>query len=265
MSRELYKVDENHSVLNINIQEIQVTPGTIVFNEFEQLKEQALQLAANIETVEVNEENIQVSKKLLAAVNKRVKEMEEKRISIKKEILQPYETFESMVKEIVSIVKNADNKVREQIHELEEIEREEKRNAIHDIYNKRIQHYFFGETFTFEDFLKPQHLNKSVSMKSIETDMVTWLEKIEADILVINGLPNSEEVLTEYYDTKDLGTALRIINDRNERKQQVSQLVKPQVSKKTYTITLENEKDFILSQLLLQQNNIKFTVEKVEN
>ena len=52
---------------------------------------QAVIYQNQIKAVEVNEENIKESKKLLAAVNKRLKELEDKRISVKKMMLEPYQ------------------------------------------------------------------------------------------------------------------------------------------------------------------------------
>lgn len=256
-----------NELLNVNIEQIIVRPGIVEFNEYETLKEQASLLAEQIQQVEVTEENIQHSKKLLAAVNKRVKEMEDKRISIKKEILYPYNAFESQVKEIVTIVKGADNFVRSQVKELEEQEREAKKSTIAEIFGKRIKQYSFGEMFTFENFLKPTHLNKSTSMKSIETDMVTWLEKIDADLKVIRSLPNSENVLAEYYDTKDLTVAINIVNDREERKQQMAQMVKPvkkEVSN-SFNITVYDKKDLDMLEMFMQLQSIKYKIEKVGN
>lgn len=256
-----------NDILTIDLKQIDVQPGKIAFPMYEELKESALQLAENIQSVEVTEENIKVSKQLLASVNKRVKEMEDERISIKKKILAPYESFELLVKEIVTIVKNADAVVREQIRDLEEIEREVKRNEIQDIFEKRIKHYSFGEMFGFEDFLKPQHLNKSVSMKSIETDMVSWLEKIDADLMAMKSLPNADEVLTEYFDTKDLSVAIRIVNERNERKQNLYKQIPPSkyAKRPEYIITLNDDKDLLALELFMKANEIQYKLEKVEN
>lgn len=254
-----------NELITIDLNQIVVNPGTIIFNEFDSLKAQAIDLAERIEQVEVNEDTVQFSKKMLAAVNKRLKEMEDKRISIKKEILTPYILFESQVKEIVNIVKNADNLVRDQVRELEEIEREEKRSKIAATFAKRVKQYVFQDVFRFDDFIKPNHLNKSTSINSIETDMVTWLEKLDADLKVINSLPNSEEVLTEYHDTKDLSVALTIVNDRNERKKQVEKLVKPSGKSviQSFVITLSDEKDMKLVTMFMDHNNIKYKSEKV--
>ena len=247
----------------LNIGEIQVVPGIIVFNEYENLKQQALELAYNIERVEVNDENIKVSKKMLAAVNKRIKEMEDRRIAIKKEILQPYHDFESCVKEIVSIVKDAENIVRDQVREMDEKERNEKREAIREIFEKRINHYYFGELFGFDDFIKPQHLNKSTSINTVEKEMVDWLEKKDVDLKVIESLPNVSEVLTEYLNTKDISLAISIVNDREQAKKIISKAMNKQ-RETGYLITLNDEKDFKLVEMFMISNNIKFKLEKVE-
>lgn len=253
--------------LLFNIEQIVVKPGLITFNEFESLKEQALELAENINQVEVSDENIQTSKKLLAAVNKKVKELEDKRISIKKEILSPYDQFESQVKEIVTIVKNADETVRTQVRTIEERERFEKQSLIETIFNKRIAHYSFSNIFGFNDFVTSKHLNKSTSIKSIETEMVEWLQKKDVDLKVIHSLPNAEEVLAEYQDTKDVSIALNIVNDREERKKQLAQY-KPKPAAKvsqSFIITLDDEKDFKLVEMFMQANQIKYKSEKVGN
>lgn len=255
-----------NDLLTMNIPQIQVEPGLIQFEAYESIKQQALELAANIENVEVTDENIKVSKKLLATVNKRVKEMEDHRIAIKKEILQPYNHFENQIKEIVSIVKDADNIVRDQIRELEEKERDEKRSLVEALFEKRIKHYSFGDVFTFEKFIKPVHLNKSVSMKIIEHEMVGWLEKIDEDLKAINSLPNSDAILTEYYDTKDVGVAIRIVNEREQLKQKMKQTVEPvkKAVSNAYNITLSSDTDLMVVEMFMQLKNIKYTIEKVE-
>lgn len=250
--------------LAFNIQNIIVTPGHVIFNEFDSLKEQASRLADMISEVAVTEENIQVSKKMLAAVNSKVKEMESRRISIKKEMLQPYDSFEKQVKEIVNIVKTADNLVRDQLRTLEERERDEKQDKVAEIFGKRIGQYeLFHDMFGFEDFIKPQHLNKSTSMKSVELDMVKWLEKKDSDFKVILALPNGNDVLSEYLDTKDLAVAINIVNDRETRKKEVI-AKKPTNSIVTkYIITIDSEKDFRLLELFMKSNEIQYKSEKV--
>lgn len=256
MTTELMFFDNN---------QVLVRKGIVEFNGFEKLKQEAVQLSELISQVEVTEETVRTSKKMLAAVNGRIKEMEDRRITIKKEMLEPYNLFEKQVKEIVSIVKEADTIVRNQVKSLEERERDQKREAIVEIFEKRIKQYSFSDLFTFDSFISSKHLNKSTSMKSVEMEMVQWLEKIEADIKVIQSLPNAQDVLAEYADTKDVTVALTIVNEREERKKRVEQ-VKPVVNQsinQLFIITLDDEKDLKLVEMFMNQNNIKYKSEKV--
>ena len=123
-----------HELLQVDAEAIELVQGSIVFNDYERIKKEAEALAEEIKTVEVNEENVKASKKLLAVVNKRLKELEDTRIGIKKSMLEPYQLFEEQVKEIVTIVKEADAEVREQVKLLEEFDRIEKEEVIKDLF-----------------------------------------------------------------------------------------------------------------------------------
>lgn len=251
-------------LISFDTKQIKVRPGDVEFNGFEKLKEEALHLSEQIAEVEVTNENVKVSKKMLAAVNNRVKEIESKRISIKKELLEPYTFFESQVKEIVQIVKDADNTVRQQVRHLEELERNEKEAKITDLFYKRLKQYpNLIEVFKADDFIDSKHLNKSTSLKSVETGMVTWLEKKDSDLTVIKSIPNSHDVLMEYLDTKDLAIAMNIVNQREEKLQELEKKVTPvkQYEQKQYIITLSDEKDYRLVKLFMQQNNIDYNLQ----
>lgn len=253
-----------NELMTIDTSQIIVRSGVIQFDDYERIRKEALDLAEQIEQVEVTEENTQVSKKMIAAVNRRVKELEAERIRIKKEMLRPYEDFEAQVKDIVSIVKDAENLVRDQVREMEEKERDEKRKTIEGIFNKRIKQYSFKDTFTFEQFLKSKHLNKSMSLTSVESEMVDWLEGIETDLTAIKALPNSEEVFAEYLITKDLSMAIRIVNEREERKKQAEAVVKPVKTTVEYEYQFTvSEKNALALEMFLQLKEIEYKMIKV--
>lgn len=255
----------SNNLINFNSNQIKVRPGDVEFNGFKKLKQEALQLSEQINQVEVTDENVKASKKMLAAVNNRVKEIESKRIAVKKELLEPYTIFESQVKEVVSIVKDADSTVRHQVRELEELERSEKESSITDLFHKRMQQYpNLVEVYEADDFIDSKHLNKSTSMKSVETDMVTWLEKKDSDLTVIKSLPNSHDVLMEYLDTIDLSVAMNIVNQRDERMKELETKVTPtkEYGQKEWIITISDEKDYKLVEMFMKQNNIDYNLQK---
>jgi len=245
-----------------NTSNITVKQGQIQFNGFKSLKEEAINLSEEISMVHVTDDNVQISKKILATVNKRVKELEDKRIDIKKEMLEPYTEFEQQVKEIVTIVKNADGIVRSQVKQLEEIERDTKQAKIEELFNKRIVQYDFDDVFKFDDFITPKHLNKSITSKSVETEMVAWLEKKDADLKVIKSLPNTHDILMEYLDTKDLSVAINIVNERNARMDHLEKVVEPtKQAGQGYLITLSDSKDLKMVEMFMDQNHINYDLQ----
>ncbi|EPD2937591.1 DUF1351 domain-containing protein [Listeria monocytogenes] len=248
-----------------NIESPVVTQGSILFPAYKKIKSDSLLLAQQIENIEVTEENVKQSKKLLAAVNKEVKNLESERILIKKEMLEPYNEFEKQVKEIVSIVKTADEMVRQQVTQIEEEEREDKKLVLKRLFEKRIRMYDFKTYFTFDDFIENRHLNKSLSINKIESEMVKWLTKIETELKVIETMPYADEIIAEYKETKDLAVSAQIVSDRHKAQEVIKEAkndIKDNQLHSKITFTLFDEKDVKLVEMFMQQNKIKF--EKVE-
>ncbi|EGP8643453.1 DUF1351 domain-containing protein [Listeria monocytogenes] len=249
----------------IRIESPVVTQGSILFPAYKKIKSDSLLLAQQIENIEVTEENVKQSKKLLAAVNKEVKNLESERISIKKEMLEPYSEFEKQVKEIVSIVKTADEMVRQQVTQMEEEEREDKKLVLKRMFEKRIRMYDFKTYFTFDDFLENRHLNKSLSINKIESEMVEWLTKIETELKIIETMPYPDEIIAEYKETKDLAVSAQIVSDRHKAQEVIKEAkndIKDEQLHTKITFTLFDEKDVKLVEMFMRQNKIKF--EKVE-
>lgn len=242
---------------------ITTTQGSVVFEEYDELLSQAQNLAEHVKDVEVNETNIKEAKDLMAQMNKRVKEIEDARKDVKKTILQPYTNFESQVKTIKQIIDEAVNHVRKQERELVEKEREDKKKAIAQIFDKRIQHYDFEKLLGFADFIKPQHLNKSYSMTKVEKDLVDWLEKNKRNIDIIRQSDDYEDLIIAYQDTQDLSMSFEIVNKRKEREKKLSELeTKREEVKSHHVFTIEDDKDAQIVKLLLEQNNIEFKYKK---
>jgi hypothetical protein len=254
--------------IKLDVDQIVITPGSIVFNEYKAIKNQAQKLADQIVKVEVNDENLKQSKKLLAAVNKRLTELEDKRKSVKKAMLEPYEVFEDQVKEIVGIVKEADAEVRKQVKDLEEAERQEKEDRLKQIFNERIKFYDFSKLVQFNDFLKPEYLNKSKSINSIEEEMVQFLEKIETDIKVMNTMEKAERIVSAYFSTFDVVQAIDQINKEDERTKEIeaSGAIKKSPAEKiafVLSVQVYNQKELKFLEMLLKENGFKFHIDKV--
>jgi Protein of unknown function (DUF1351) len=263
MENELMKENQMENV----IQQIKVIKGNVVFGAYRELKRQATDLAEQIANLEVTEDNVKISKKLLAEVNKRVNTLEDKRKEIKNTMLEPYKVFEDQVKEIVGIVKDADAIVRNQVKAMEEKEREAKEKMLWDLWHKRIKQYSFQQIVPFLDFAQARHLNKTVSIDAVEKEMVQFLEKVDADLKVINQLNDVQDHVNAYLNTYDLGQAMIIVKQEKERKEQITKAMKkaPASEKIGWLVSIQihNEKELKLLEMILQENDFEYTTEKV--
>jgi hypothetical protein len=251
--------------LMLNLESIQIVQGSIIFPEYQRIKDMALQLAEVMAAHEVNDETLKTSKKILAAVNKRCKELDAERIRIKKLMLEPYQEFEYQVKDILGIVKQADETVRLQVKDLEEAERLKKEVEIWDIWDKRIKQYKLGDLIPFTDFIKPKHLNKSTSIEAAEKDMVDFLEQTERDIKVMQKLPDLSAHVSAYIGTYDLAQAMDHVMREKERRQQIeaSQAQQKNVQAlKQYRYIVWGEKDAALLEMFMQKNKINYEMEQ---
>ena len=249
---ELVKVDDVR---------VDFTTGSISFDGYEELLSQAKEIAKHLESIEVTADNIKENKKILAKVNKSIKELNDRRIAIKKEINKPYEEFAEKIKEIEKVVKSADEIVRFQVRELEEREREDKEKKLEEIWNKRIGQYDYAKLFKFSDFLENRHLNKTSTMKSVEGEMVNFLEKAERDIALLTDYENGKSLINSYLECKDFASVLEMDKREKERlaeQEKVLEKVESKEKEKIYVFTIKDGKDAKLAEMLLRDNNIKF-------
>ncbi len=215
IKKEVKKMNE------LQRQDISYTVPSLVFNNYQDILDQATELSQWLETIDITEDNISEGKKLLTKINKSVKAMNDERIRIKKELLAPYEIFAGQIKEIESIVKTADERLRMQVRELEEQQREEKKKAIKELWDLRVKNYKAVEFFEFEDFITEQHLNKTVTLKKVEQEMIEFLEKIEREVDTLNNMTDSTDLIIEYKTCKDMAIAIQNVEKRKEAKESV--------------------------------------------
>lgn len=234
---------------------VSFSSAPVLFVGYEEIKAQAQMVADYINSVEVTPENIQDVKKDLASARKITTELDTRRKAIKKEILHDYTIFEEQIKEIKAIVDDADSVLRDKVRVLEEADRQKKKEQIREIWDKRFGQYELAQYGQYFDvWLRPVHLNKTASMKSIEADMVEWLESHEKDMDTLSGM--DDEYLVEYLGCLDLAEAIQNVNFRNEIRSSLN-TEDPDEDKATFIII--GKKNIKLAEMLLTENEIEFT------
>lgn len=242
--------------------EIQLKENKIELLGYEQLVKQLDQLGEYLLSIEVTQDNIKENKKLVARVRKACDQLNKERVAFKKSYLEPLTTLEEQVKAIDKKAAEYEAVVRTQIREIEEQEREDKKNEIKEIFSKRSRTYGNSELYPFEDFLEQKYLNKSYSMTKVENEMINWFESRENDINALisysESIPQDKEtVITQYLLLQDVAATISHFTAENTKKEQVKKAVedKPKKVKKptpktTFLIRFNEDDKERVTQLL---------------
>lgn len=244
-----------------NKNDITCTIAKVEFPTFEVYLKEAQDIADYVSSMEVTEENLKSVKETLADARKVTDRLNRVRIDTRSYILTEYESFAQQIKDLTDVVSSAEAEVRKKVKELDDKEREEKKRALYLIWNDRLITYpetsgFLGKD-GFEKWLKPQHLNKSKSLKSSEKEMVEWLEKTENDILAADAL--GEEYLTEYLTTLDFSKSVANVDRNHEIMRKIREVQDDDEDREEIaTFIVSGKKDILLVETLLKANEISY-------
>lgn len=157
---------------------------------FEELKKEITEKAEMYGSLVYTDENIKEAKADRAKLNKFTKVLEDKRKDVKKMMLEPYTQFESQVKELVSIIGEANDNIASQVKAYTEKLREEKREKVKEIYDKAMSvegAEGIAEILTFDRVFKESFLNSSTTFKSIVNEIEDLRDRVRHDLEVINA------------------------------------------------------------------------------
>lgn len=157
---------------------------------FEELKKEITEKAEMYGSLVYTDENIKEAKADRAKLNKFIKVLEDKRKDVKKMMLEPYTQFESQVKELVSIIGEANDNIASQVKAYTEKLREEKREKVKEIYDKAMSvegAESIAEILTFDRVFKESFLNSSTTFKSIVNEIEDLRDRVRHDLEVINA------------------------------------------------------------------------------
>ena len=206
-------------------------PEVIEFN-FDELKQELQNKMERYQGLIYTDEQVGDAKKELAALRKFVSALSDERIRIKKQCLQPYESFEAKIKELSAIVNEPISLIDRQVKEFEEREKEKKMQLIEEYWN--------GCTLPINinlgQIFNEKWLNASVKMPAIQKEITAKLEQIEKDLAVIENLPSfAFEAKEAYMNTLDLGKAVSEANRLREMAERKAAWEAEQEQKKAET------------------------------
>lgn len=188
-------------------------PETISFN-FEELKNELAEKTQAYTKIVYTEDNIKAAKEDRADLNRLKKALNDERIRRQKEYLAPFEAFKKQIDEIISIIDKPVQAIDTQIKAYEQIKQDEKRLKIEEMF----------KDMDFPDFVKldekifnPKWLNSTVSMGTIELELMGKRGEIRKNCQTLAGLPTySHEAVIYYQRTLDVTGALAKVRELTE-------------------------------------------------
>lgn len=243
--------------MELKVEEIKAL-APIQFN-YEDIKKWITEKAKEYKSMVYTEETITNAKSDRATLNKVAKALNDEKIRIKKEVLKPFEDFESKCKELQGIITDVSNSIDIQVKAFETKEQEEKKKQIEDLFNTYIGD--FKELIIFEQIFNQRWLNKTYTIKKIEDEIKHLIAKTTTDLKVIDAQIQDESInksVKNYYfnnitDPSILGNSLQEGMKIDENNKKLEQL------RNTQKVTSEEQN--------IKENSEKITniVSKTEN
>lgn len=195
--------------------------GEIIFNNFDEIKRNLAEKMSEYKGAIFTDESIPIAKKEVASLRKLAKEVDGRRKEVKAAYMQPYNDFESKVKEITGLINEPITLIDEQVKDFEERRKQEKRNEIEEIYNSLV-----GEVSAYlplQKIYNPKWENATTKLKAISAEIERAVMSTEQAIQAIKAM-NSEAVpkaLEQYKSDLSLANAITYINQYEQQKAEI--------------------------------------------
>jgi hypothetical protein len=171
----------------------------------EEIKNEVAEKVKHYTNLVYTDNQIKEAKSDRATLNKFVKALEDKRKEIKKQCLEPYERFETQMKEIIAIVNEPIAMIDSQVKGYEEQKKAEKLEKIKEYFTEKNTHNFLD----LELIMDSKWLNASASIKSIQDAIDERLLQVGKDIATLSTLPEfGFEATALYKTTLDVNKAI---------------------------------------------------------
>lgn len=162
----------------------------------------------------VSDETVKEVKKVRAELNADFKDLEQKRKSVKEQVMDPYLQFEEIYKKYVTEkFKYADEELKKKINIVEAEQIKVKSNEIKDYFEE----YKASKNIDFITFENANiNITLSASNKSLKEQAKAFIDKVCDDLALINSQEHREEILIEYKSSLNVSLAITTVVTRHK-------------------------------------------------
>ncbi|WP_319583916.1 DUF1351 domain-containing protein [uncultured Pseudodesulfovibrio sp.] len=180
---------------------------SIDFN-FDELKGELTNRLEKYQGLAYTDDSIQDAKKDRATLNKFKKALNDKKLEIKRRCLEPYDSFETRIKELIALVEQPVLAIDSQVKGYEERKRTEKQQTIQAVWD--VQESDVKSMVTLANVFDQRWLNVTYSMAQIEQEITDFLKKVEEELNLIYDLntEHEDQVIRVYLKGFNVAAAL---------------------------------------------------------
>lgn len=197
-----------------------------IYQQLDKINEIVIEKTKNIDEIlekisklsdEEQEEQKSEVKGYKTYLNSLKKDLETRRIEIKKSILAPYEDFEKVYKDkTTKVLDDGITKLTNTINTIETKQIQNKVDELVTFFNEYALYYHVENILTFDSI--PIKINLSTSLNSLKKQIVEYCEKVSNDMVVISSEEFRDEILLEYQNNGyDYTKAKITITDRHKK------------------------------------------------
>ncbi len=179
-------------------------PEAPKFN-YSTLKKELTERAKFYESLVFTSEQLPEAKAERAKLNALKKALNDERIKLEREYMEPFNDFKAKINEIISIIDRPTQAIDSQVKSFEASQKAEKK--------EKIKAYFDGrnpfEWLKLEQIFNEKWLNASVKLPAVTDEIDSIIERITTDLETLRNLPEfGFEATEEYKQSLDLNKAI---------------------------------------------------------
>lgn len=173
-----------------------------------ELEENVRSIVAAYQGLAYTEDTVSDAKNDRAALRKLLNEIEDRRKLVKKKCMEPYEVFESDLKDVTALIKEQISIIDGQVKEYENSVKEEKKARLQDVYAEAIGE--LAEVLPFERVFEAQYLNASFKESKAATEIREKVQRVKSDLAAIDALDSKYKLNAKdvYVRTLDMSKAM---------------------------------------------------------
>lgn len=196
------------------LQVIELQQLPIIVERLHRVKADIEQRTAEALSLVCTEQTYKSVKDARAQLTKEFKEYEAKRIAVKDKILEPYNAFEQVYRECVTVpFQQADAELKQKIADVTSGIVAQKTEKLMDYYGELVE---AANIDWLDNLTYRPKVTMSDSLTSLKKQAKAFVDGIVADVAAIEGMDNAAEIMVEYRSNLDLPTAIKTVADRHK-------------------------------------------------